>query len=124
MLRNGTQEPLVTRMLITTSSAFKRRKLEKAVVGGQLVDPFAVKIAELHLPHFVWLMEIAPMSHYHGGKCTGEIVLDATANSMEESLLYARTGEILLLNNQRLTVTNNPQTLKMFTQYTHNLGEL
>jgi len=111
-------------MLITTSSAFKRRKLEKAVVGGQLVDPFAVKIAELHLPHFVWLMEIAPMSHYHGGKCTGEIVLDATANSMEESLLYARTGEILLLNNQRLTVTNNPQTLKMFTQYTHNLGEL
>ena len=124
LLRDGGTEPLVTRMFITTSAALKRRKLEKAGQDGQLTDPFAVKISDLHLPHFVWVMEVAPLSHYLNGRCTGEIVLDATANAMEETLLYARAGPIFLLNNQRLSVTNPPVPMNTFTQFTHNLGEL
>ena len=122
-LRAGTDDALVTRLLITTSSAFKRRKLEKGVQGGQVLDPISVKVAGLHLPHFVWLMEVAPVSSYLAGRCTGEVVLDATANQMEEGLLYARAGDILLLNQQELRVKNRPVDLMTFAQYTHNLGE-
>ncbi len=124
LLRDGLGEPLVTRMLIATSSSFKSRKLAKAFQGNQMTDPFAVKVADLHLPHFVWLMEIAPRSHYLNGLCTGEIVLDATANSMEEALLYARIGPRFLLNKNQLSVSNPSVCLKTFVQYTHNLGEL
>ena len=124
LLRDGLGEPLVTRMQIATSSSFKSRKLAKAFQGNQLTDPFAIKVSDLHLPHFVWLMEIAPRSHYLNGRCTGEIVLDATANSMEEALLYARIGPSFLLNKNRLSVSNPPVCLKTFAQYTHNLGEL
>lgn len=123
-LRNGTNEPLVVRYMVTTSSAFKRRKLEKGLVGNRILDPFAVEISSLHLPHFIWLMEIGPGSAYLRGECTGEIVLDATANRNEEGLLYARTGPFLQLNGEELAGSKIIPSARLFPQYTHNLGEL
>lgn len=58
----GQAGPLVTRLFVTTASALKRRKLEKSLTGGKVADPFAVKIADMHLPHFVWVMEVSPQN--------------------------------------------------------------
>lgn len=120
----GQPDPLVTRLFVTTASAFKRRKLEKGLTGGKVNDPFAVKIADMHLPHFVWVMEASPLDLYRHGKCTTEIVLDTTANGLEECLLYARAGTKLILNNKTIELKNPGLSLSMFAQYTHNLGEL
>jgi len=56
----GEAGPLVTRLFVTSTWALKRRKLEKGLAGGKVTDPFAVKIADMHLPHFVWIMEVSP----------------------------------------------------------------
>ena len=88
------------------------------------MDPIGVKTAELHLPHFIWVMEIAPLSHYLQGRCTGEIVIDATSNFWETDLLYLRSGAILLLNGQRISANATGTNLGSFEQYTHNLGEM
>lgn len=120
----GKTSPLVTRMFVTTSAALKRRKLEKSLAAGKVTDPFAVKIADMHLPHFVWVMEVSPLELYRQGTCTTEIVLDTTANSLEECLLYARAGGKLLLNNKVIEIKNPGLHLGTFAQYTHNLGEL
>jgi hypothetical protein len=120
----GSATPLVTRMFVTTSAALKQRKLEKSLNAGKVTDPFSVKIADLHLPHFVWVMEVSPLEHYRHGKCTTEIVLDTTANGLEECLLYARAGGKLVLNNKVIEPKNPGLNLSMFAQYTHNLGEL
>jgi hypothetical protein len=120
----GQAGPLVTRLFVTTASALKRRKLEKSLTGGKVADPFAVKIADMHLPHFVWVMEVSPLELYRHGNCTTEIVLDTTANGLEECLLYARAGSKLILNNKVIELKNPGLSLSMFAQYTHNLGEL
>ncbi len=120
----GKTNPLVTRLFVTTASAFKRRKLEKSLAGGKVTDPFAVKIADMHLPHFLWVMEVSPLELYRQGTCTTEIVLDTTANGLEECLLYARAGAKLILNNKVIELKNPGLNLSMFAQYTHNLGEL
>lgn len=120
----GKNGPLVTRMFVTTSTALKRRKLEKGLTGGKVADPFAVKIADMHLPHFVWVMEVSPLELYRHGNCTTEIVLDTTANGLEECLLYARIGAKLILNNKVIELKNPVLNLSVFAQYTHNLGEL
>lgn len=120
----GKTSPLVTRLFVTTSAALKRRKLEKGLAAGRVSDPFAVKIADMHLPHFVWVMEVSPLELYRQGNCTAEIVLDTTANGLEECLLFARAGGKLLLNNRVLVPTTPGLSLSTFAQYTHNLGEL
>jgi hypothetical protein len=119
----GQAEPLVTRLFVTTSAALKRRKLEKSLVDGKVADPFAVTIAELHLPHFVWVMEVSPFELYRQGMCTTEIVLDATANGLEDCLLYARVGEKFVLNNKVRELKKPGLNLSTFTQFTNNLGE-
>jgi hypothetical protein len=120
----GDTSPLVTRLFVTTSAALKRRKLEKGLKEGKVTDPFAIKIADMHLPHFVWVMEVSPLELYRHGTCTTEIVLDTTANGLEECLLYARTGGKLILNNNVIELKNPGLSLSTFAQYTHNLGEL
>ena len=69
-------------------------------------------------------MEVSPLELYRHGTCTTEIVLDTTANGLEECLLYARAGEKLILNNSVFELKNPVLDLSTFAQYTHNLGEL
>ena len=121
---NGKSGPLVTRLFVTTASALKRRKLEKSLTAGKVTDPFAVRIADLNLPHFVWVMEASPVELYRQGYCTTEIVLDPTASGLESCLLYARAGGKMFLNGNTIVPTNPSMKLGVFNQYTHNLGEL
>jgi len=120
----GQSQPLVTRLFVTTSAALKRRKVEKSLASGMVTDTLAIKISDLHLPHFVWVMEVSPIDLYKQGLCTTEIVLDATANGLEDCLLYARAGGKMILNNHVIEPKNPGLNLSTFAQYTHNLGEL
>ena len=114
-------DSLVTRLFVTTGSSWKKRKLQAAVANGAISDTINTLIAELFLPHFVWVMEVSPRSHYRQGLCTGEIVLDATANELEESaLIYTRIGASLILDGKSRMVPGHP---RIFPQFTHNLGE-
>lgn len=113
-------EPLVTRLFFTTGASWKKRKLASANANTASFDQFAAFVMNIHLPHFVWVMEIAPKSLYDKGLCSAEIVLDATANELEEFPIYARVGSTMLLDGKKKTLPLNPVT---FQQYTHNLGE-
>jgi hypothetical protein len=113
-------EPLVTRLFFTSGASWKRRKLASANADPASVDQFAAFVANIHLPHFVWVMEISPKSLYNKGLCSAEIVLDATANELEEFPIYARVGSTMLLDGKKKNLPGNPA---IFQQYTHNLGE-
>jgi hypothetical protein len=114
-------EQLVTRLFVTTSTAYKRRKLHPPEPYHP--DHFAAKIVELHLPHFLWVMEISPEVLYRQGICTGEIVMDSTANTLEDCLIFMRTGLKLILND-RLFECKGASSTATFPQFTHNLGEI
>ena len=113
-------EPLVTRLFFTTGASWKKRKLTYAAAEVSNFDQISAFIPNIHLPHFVWVMEIGPKSLYDDGKCSAEIVLDATANELENFPIYARLGATVLLDGKKVTIPNTPTT---FRQYTHNLGE-
>jgi len=115
-------EPLVVRLFFTTGSSLKKRKIQMAQAkkNGLAFDKISAFIASIRLPHFVWIMEIGSLSFYRSGRCAGEIALDATANELEQSGMYARVGSNLILNGQTTKVPENPNT---FPQFTHNLGE-
>lgn len=114
-------EPLVCRLFVTTGSSLKKRKLETAAADSGEVDQLCAFVANLHLPHFVWMLEISPLSRYRQGQAAAEIVLDATANRFDKhAFVYARAGAHLLLDGKHRTFQNAPVT---FAQFTHNLGE-
>jgi hypothetical protein len=37
-------------------------------------------------------MEISPLDLYKKGKCTAEIILDATAGLLDDGIIYTRIG--------------------------------
>jgi hypothetical protein len=114
-------EPLVCRLFVTTGSSLKKRKLETATKDMSAYDQISAFVASLALSHFVWVLEIGPVSLYQKGRCAAEIVLDATANELDKhALAYARIGATLVLDDKDSVTPNAPVT---FQQFTHNLGE-
>jgi len=115
------KDPIVARLFFTTGSSLKKRKLQmaSAAKNGLAFDRISAFIADIRLPHFVWIMEIGSLSRYRAGYCGGEIAIDATANELEDSAIYARMGSTLILADQETTL----ESPKHFPQYTHNLGE-
>lgn len=115
-------EPLITRLFFTTGSSLKKRKLQMAEPekNGVAFDRISAFVSDIRLPHFVWIMEIGSLSLYREGRAAAEIALDATANELEESAIYARVGSYLIVDDLRKDFAGNPTT---FPQYTHNLGE-
>ena len=109
--------PYVTRLFFTTSTALKKRKLEllkqNTVQGGA----HSLFVAHLHLPHFVWVMEVAPPEWFRRGVCCAEIVLDATAGSRDNAMIYCRIGEVLTSEEREI---RSPGA-REFPQFVHNL---
>lgn len=120
ILKETGAEPFVCRLFVAGSSAFKRRKLASALSES---DPASSLVANLHLPHFLWVMEISPVDLYKAGTCTAEIVLDATAGSAEDGIIYMRIGDQMHVAGKSQTIWKKIDGPKQFTQYTHNLGE-
>jgi hypothetical protein len=113
-------EPFVVRLFLATSSSYKKRKLEKSKISGNL-DNISFFVPELLLPHFIWVAEASPIDMYKKGLCTAEIVMDATCSQLEDAILYMRIGNSITFGNSgQQTISGNPT---YFSQFTHNLGE-
>jgi hypothetical protein len=120
LLQKTGKAPFVRRLFVTNSTAFKRRKLAAAKSEN---DPASSLVASVHLPHFLWVMEVAPVDVYKNGYCTAEIVLDATAGSAEDGIIYIRIGDQMHFAGKKHTVWKTITGPNQFIQYTHNLGE-
>lgn len=115
-------EKIITRTFIASSSSFKKRKIAiaKGEVGG-ISDNMSVLSIDFPMPHFVWVMEFSPRSLHVDGKAIGEVVLDASSSEFDpQTLLYLRVGKYFIYPGNKVT---NPSFDEIFPQYTHNLGE-
>jgi len=120
-LKQTGSAPFVTRLFVTSGASFKKRKLAQARRGP---DGAASVPVGLHLPHFVWVMEVSPVDLFKKGLCTCEIVLDATAGALEEGVIYVRIGNQVHFEPHKATHwVNIDDAPKQYSQYTHNLGE-
>jgi len=118
---NCTGEPLVARLFLTSTVSFKKRK-RRCAIGklGEGPDALSLLPVDLNLPHFVWVMELSPLSLHNSGLCVGEVVLDASASEDECEYVYLRIGKTVLRGAQEGVFA--PGHIR-FAQYTHNLGE-
>lgn len=126
--RQGSNWPLVSRLFLTNGSSWKHGKIiawrESQDKGS--ADPLLSIAADFRLPHFVWVLQTAPLDLYREGFCTAEIVLDATAGQADNAFLCGRSGNTLLF----LGPLANGETLKkriasaptQWALYRHNLG--
>lgn len=87
---------------------------------GSVPDSLSTLAASLALPHFVWLLQVAPVSVYKAGFATGEFVLDSTVGQMEDGILFQRVGNKAFIQGQTYDDPGGPTE---FPLYTHNLGE-
>jgi hypothetical protein len=110
--------PFVTRLFLTTGTAWKRRLLERSIHG--IPDWLSFFVSKINLPHFIWVMEAGPLDLYKKGICTAELVLDSTGSEMEDLAIYMRIGNMLIFSGLQNTFGNCPI---QFKQFTHNLGE-
>ncbi len=114
---NCAGEPLVVRQLLTSSSAFKRRKREYFAPNG--TDRLLSFPIGLNLPHFIWVMELTSLSLFNNRQCFGEVVVDATMGIHDLEPIYCRIGRFLMLGSQK---QRDNAAQPCYAQYTHNLG--
>ncbi len=121
LLGYDASEPLVARLFLTSSTSFKARKM-KCVCGdiGEAPDKLAFLPVDLNLPHFIWVMEISPITEHKNRYCIAEVVIDASINQEECNFIYMRIGKRLIQGNKTADISDGH--LRFF-HYTHNLGE-
>jgi hypothetical protein len=114
-------DPVVTRLFLTTGNAWKEKKVNAWRETG---DTASSLTADFRYPHFIWVLQVAPLSLYKDGKCTGEVVLDASAGPYDNALIFARFGNLALANNGNdLTVIKSLNSAQpVWDLYRHNLG--
>lgn len=114
------KEPFVTRLFVTTGASFKKRKLAQSKSKNYGPDKAATFVLDLHLPHFIWVMEISPIDLYKNELCNAEIVLDATAGAGDDGVIYIRIGNQIFFDAKFNRLADGRVE---FPQYMHNLGE-
>ncbi len=114
-------EHLVTRLFLTSVSSYKRKKLKnlKGIEGD--FDDLSRFTLQVSLPHFIWVMEISPISLYRQYQCIGEIVFDSLSSKNDNEIFYIRIGNSLYCKDKKLH--KEDWTMK-YPIYTHNLGEV
>lgn len=127
--------PWICRLLMSTGSSFRTAKLQDAreIGANDLTESVEFVVSSMNLPHFVWIMQLAPVETYKQLEAVAEIVIDATAGKCDKNSLYIRIGNELLPNVQVLspnsaTQQNNKGTVfggsaQTFPLYRHNLGK-
>ena len=114
-------EPIITRLFLTTTNSFKKRKREQfqgiGAAGTNLLNQFPLRV---NLPHFVWVMEVSPLELYKNQFVLGEVIMDASAGPHEMAPIYSRIGNHLYFDGE---FDRHVDSAKSFRQYTHNLGE-
>ncbi len=114
---NIEEKNLIVRLFLTSSTSFKKRKKKYALENE---DTFSLYPLNLHLPHFIWVMEVSPESLYNNGEVIGEVLFDATASEDESEIIYGRLSKKIWRASEKQY--SEKATLK-YPQYTHNLGE-
>ena len=109
------QVPFVTRLFFTSSSAFKQHKLE-AMRAQAGMESFPTFIAQLHLPHFIWIMEVASCHSYSNHQCCAEVVIDASAGPFDDGVIYARIGRNVQYAGGQREFATCPEKLPIFTR--------
>jgi len=113
----------VTRLFLTTCTAFKRKKYENGSdEQGQPFDDLSFVSSVFHLPHFIWVMELGRKEDYENGHCCAELVIDSTASPGENYLIYRRFGSKLVVVEEEFEYKSK-LGCKLFKQYRHNLGD-
>ncbi len=113
------KKPYIKRMFLANGSSFKRHK---RVTGLENNDNAALWVANMRLPHFVWITEISTPEEYAEGKCFAEIVVDSTASEFSPDWwLYIRIGKEIKISGSDWTDFN---TALRFKQYTNNLRKV
>jgi len=128
-------EKMIARLFLTSCVSFKKRKRLIAVgaMAREDADKLSLYPVDLTLPHFIWVLEISPLSLYNDGLCIGEVVLDASTSKRECRPIYARVGKTVWRSVHRGLPNDDEwknekqaggaDALWRFRQYTHNLGE-
>jgi hypothetical protein len=114
-------KPLITRLFLTSCISYKKRKHDYIVNNNLKSNDFAHIVANLNLPHFIWVLEIIKKDSYKKGRAVGEIIVDATSGKNESGILWVRIAKKAYILEEELT-DNNDQS-EEFDMYTHNLGE-
>ncbi len=118
-LKKIARSPWVIRLFLTTAKSFKMQK-NKFDKGNKNIR-FGLILAQLSLPHFIWVMEVSSIDLYKKGECISELIMDPTAGNKEDSTLYLRLGNDLVISDfeRKIPLTDSAKT---FPQYSHNLG--
>ena len=119
--RQGSTEPLVIRLFITNGSSWQRRKVDAWQKTG---DPLLSLAADIRYPHFIWVLQAAPLTLYKDHKCTAEVVMDATAGQHDDALLFGRFGNLALAKGEDAATLERVHTEAPMNWplYKHNLG--
>ena len=112
--------PWVVRIFLANNSSFKKGKIRFCIKRRKSINKITLRIIEMLMPHFIWVVQISSIDQYKRMLCTAEIVLDSTASSKENPIIYTRFGNILYYCEKDIPYTDEPIE---FEQYTHNLGE-
>ena len=90
-------KPWITRLFLTSVSAFKKRKLQTALDSSTTkADKLLYFVTKITMPHFIWVMEVAPLNQYKKGRIAGEVILDASAGRNDEGIIYMRIGNVFI----------------------------
>lgn len=121
--------PFVVRFFLTTCNALR----EDAGRLALQCDQAAEILSSLHMPHFVWVLEVSPIAEYQKGKATAVLLLDPTAAPSAAGVIAMRVGNVVKLPKKidaPLKPGTAPDTKEIlcdsapvaFEQFTHNLG--
>jgi hypothetical protein len=110
-------EPVFLRFFITTARSFKA-----AFVRNSLPVELKRVVARLEMPKFIWVAEEASRNEYGQGNISGLMLLDATGDASDQSLLFLlRSGRVGIRDRQgRWQAQELGETL-IFRLYQNNL---
>lgn len=113
----GAQGPWLSRFFLTSSRSFK----EKAQ-GNDVLDKAARDyLCSLALPKFIWVCELSEQRDYLAGICEGLLILDATSDPSNDSVLvYWFRNKEMVMEDSRWVGPRELAKIR-FSQYKNNL---
>ncbi len=111
---------IVVRIYLTSTRSLKRETLKNTSMNIAL----KLIILRLHMPQFVWCIDLCTKEEYFEEKTSARIIIDSTAGTYEEEpwLLMHDKEKILYKHNHNLFILN--ETISAYSMYKNNLKEI
>ncbi|GAA3590843.1 hypothetical protein Q4Q39_15630 [Flavivirga amylovorans] len=112
--------PLVSRFLITTSNAFKNFYCSDAKIKLDL----KLILDSLHLPRFIWLVELINVNKSINNQVVGLLILDPNTPTFPDTLLFQYINGNCQVNTESSNGYNEEKSvsIKTLPRYTQNLN--